>query len=115
ETAIGYQPLSLLGDDYLGHSDAGLEPADGNLPHIRDFQGPLPVVRFFAQDTGRVLHNGSAVKIVTSYQYKGGKIDTHGRGLLGFAEVHSSNANTGIATVNHHKQSFPFTGMVVKA
>ncbi|HEX7046763.1 MAG TPA: SpvB/TcaC N-terminal domain-containing protein, partial [Gammaproteobacteria bacterium] len=115
ETAVGYLPLSLLGDDYLGDSDAGLEPEDRDKWNIRDFQGPVPVVRFFAQDTGRVLHNGNHVKVVTSYRYKGGKIDIHGRGFLGFAEVHASNANTGIDTVNHHKQSFPFTGMVHKA
>lgn len=115
ETAVGYLPLSLLGDDYLGHTDAGLTAEDRDKWYIRDFQGPLPVVRYFAQDTGRVLYNGSHVKVVTSYRYKGAKLNIHGRGFLGFAEVHASNANTGIDTVNHHKQSFPFTGMVHRA
>lgn len=115
ETAVGYLPLSLMGDSYLGHSDEGLEPEDRNKLHIRDFQSAIPVVRFFAQDTGRVLSGGRSVKVATSYRYKGAKVDAHGRGFLGFAEVRASNANTGINTVNHHKQSFPFTGMIWKA
>src|SRR5690606_14443355 len=34
------------------------------------------------------------------------------RGFLGFKEVHAFNENTGIVTVNIHRQSWPFTGQV---
>src|SRR5690606_19830698 len=92
-----------------------LEPGDRNQSYIRDFTAPIPVVEFFGQDTGRIKPGGKHIKVATSYRYGGAKLDAHGRGFLGFAEVHATNANTGINTANFHKQSFPFTGMVWKS
>src|SRR5690606_15160513 len=48
----------------------------------------------------------------TTYRYAGSVIDRTGRGFLGFRMVRARNSNTGIETVNLHKQEFPFTGMV---
>jgi len=105
-------------DVYLGHdpdldyftADAGVQI--GGTAHY--FLASIPVVAAIEADTG-VKSGGQEGRIVTSYRYAGAVMDVEGRGFLGFRMMKVQNANTGIETVNLHRQAFPFTGMIEKA
>src|SRR5690606_15261280 len=104
---------------YLGHAPGGdgLEFFEvGGISDALDsgdatyFLGPVTAVAAITSDTGK-SHDIDR-RIVTTYRYAGSVIDRTGRGFLGFRMVRARNSNTGIETVNLHKQEFPFTGMV---
>src|SRR5690606_22280471 len=82
--------------------------ADGNA---RFAGGSLVVVSSIEVDNG-YNENGYQGRISTGYRYAGAVLDLQGRGFLGFREVRALNRNSGIETVNLHRQAFPFTGMV---
>lgn len=47
----------------------------------------------------------------SNYQYGGLKEDRLGRGLLGFAWVQTTQADTGVAVRTYYRQDFPYTGL----
>ena len=105
---IAYQPLASLVRTngklpYLGHLSAS--ESEKPLTRQRNALPPMDVVSAIAVDTG------TEKRIATYYTYRGLKIDAQ-RGFLGFKEVRAHNENSGITTVNIHRQSWPYTGQV---
>jgi RHS repeat-associated protein len=108
---IAYQPLASLVRTngklpYLGHLSAG--ESEKPLTQHRNVLPPMDVVSAIAVDTG------TEKRIATYYSYRGLKIDAK-RGFLGFKEVRAHNENSGITTVNIHRQSWPYTGQVAES
>ncbi len=55
--------------------------------------------------------NGLGGVVTTSYRYKGAKTDLRGRGFLGFESITTHNQASGITSISHYAQNFPFTGL----
>jgi RHS repeat-associated protein len=55
---------------------------------------------------------GNSIWLKTNYQYASALRDATGRGSLGFAQVQSTDLQTGTTTLLNLAQPFPFTGMV---
>jgi hypothetical protein len=75
-------------------------------------RGPDRVVKGYAVDTGPYFGNNQGSYAATSYRYYGGKMHVTGRGFLGYRRIEAVNHNTGILSINEHRQDYPFTGML---
>ena len=95
QTNITYKPLT----------DASVytKGSGANYPE-RDFQGPMYVVSQVTSD------NGIGGSLSSSYQYEGMKVHLRGRGNLGFAKMTVTDDQTGIKTISHYLQDYPYTG-----
>ncbi|MCG8434807.1 MAG: FG-GAP-like repeat-containing protein, partial [Gammaproteobacteria bacterium] len=92
----------------------------GNTPFIttrirQSVKGPMYVVSKFAADAGTGGDVESDNQIVTTYHYEDGRIDKTRGSFLGFDEVRSYNHNTQVLTLNRHRLTFPYTGMIEEA
>ena len=112
-TSILYSSLAASFNDYIyeGHNANGLGGAPLVSPQISHFAAPIPLVYRVAADLG--FSEGSNPQYAgTFYKYAGAKVNKWGRGFLGFEKIEAYNINTNITSVNHHRQDFPYTGMV---
>jgi RHS repeat-associated protein len=70
--------------------------------------------------TGKIVKrlrkdNGAKPDLTTRYQYVDAGIDVAGRGSLGFAQVISTDEQSGIVTTTSYSQQWPFVGMVLSS
>ena len=78
-----------------------------------DLVAPLYVVASVSQDDGQTAPAGGVEgDAVMSYSYAGARVDTRGRGFLGFRTVTAKDEQTQILTTTSYNQSYPFTGQV---
>ncbi|MEX0941679.1 MAG: FG-GAP-like repeat-containing protein [Pseudomonadales bacterium] len=109
ETDITYKSLLDPSATGLYTKDTDANGLDwGNSP-VFDLNSSVYVVSAVAS-SAPIASNASAKSSVT-YGYKGAKIQSGGRGFLGFREVSSTDVQTGVITTTTYKQEFPFTGM----
>ena len=71
-----------------------------------DFIAPLYVVSRVDTTNGVGGNYGSA------YVYSGGRLDTRGRGFLGFAQLSATDLQTNIVQTTTYGQSFPYIGLL---
>jgi RHS repeat-associated protein len=93
--------------DYARGSDATV--------YQRFVAGRLPVYPQISRSAGvlaaRMRHaNGQGGWRAESFSYAGAMSDAFGRGSLGFSQVRSIDAATGISTTNDLMQTFPYIG-----
>ncbi len=101
---ITYKPLT---DDSVYTKGSG-----ASFPEI-DIQAPMYVVSSVSQDDGKTETPGNLEgQAVINYTYAGAKVDTRGRGFLGFRTVTARDEQTGILTTTTYNQTYPFTGQV---
>ncbi|WP_282609411.1 FG-GAP-like repeat-containing protein, partial [Pelagibius sp. Alg239-R121] len=82
------------------------------FPEI-DIQAPMYVVSSVSQDDGKTETPGNLEgQAVINYSYAGAKVNTEGRGFLGFRTVTARDEQTGILTTTTYNQTYPFTGQV---
>ena len=82
----------------------------GNGSAVFELVAPVYVVS--ANSVSAPSHTDSASMLRSEYHYVGGKIQSGGRGFLGFAEVIHWSPDTAIRTNTRFRQDFPFTGRV---
>ena len=73
----------------------------------REMQFPMYVVSVVQSDDGL----GGAPSRNTLHDYAGLKANLHGRGLLGFANMKTTDQSTGATTTTYYSQNFPTAGM----
>jgi len=73
---------------------------------VQEFQGPVYVVS--RVDTS----NGLGGNYSSTYTYAGAKVETRGRGFLGFAQTTVKDLQTSISDTTNYSQSFPYIGLV---
>ncbi|MDF0584144.1 FG-GAP-like repeat-containing protein [Bradyrhizobium yuanmingense] len=56
--------------------------------------------------------NGIGGTYSSAYSYSGGRVDTRGRGFLGFAQTSVKDLQTNIVETTTYRQDFPFSGVV---
>lgn len=80
----------------------------GSTFPIVDVQTTRSVVKKLTVTDG----SGTGASFDTEYYYRGAKVDTHGRGHLGFAtrEVTDRSAGYNIKTIETYRQDFPYVG-----
>ncbi|WP_282611298.1 polymorphic toxin-type HINT domain-containing protein [Pelagibius sp. Alg239-R121] len=102
--SITYKPLT---DDSVYTKGSG-----ASFPEI-DIQAPMYVVASVSQDDGKTETPGNLEgQAVINYSYAGAKVNTEGRGFLGFRTVTARDEQTGILTTTTYNQTYPFTGQV---
>src|SRR5262249_7845852 len=94
---ITYQPLTS-GQIYA-------KEASAVFPVI-DIQGSIFVV------SRTETSNGAGSTYANNYSYFGAKVNTSGRGFLGFHQVVVADPQTGIVQTTAYRQDFPFTGLI---
>ncbi|MFQ5470060.1 MAG: PKD domain-containing protein [Gammaproteobacteria bacterium] len=77
-----------------------------NYPVV-EFKTPFHVVDQIDSDDGV-----SADPYSVHYDYGGLKVNMNGRGLLGFAWRKTTDLETGIWTIEHYRQDYPYIGML---
>ena len=92
-----YRPLS----GWNGYTATGTSTPSSRL--VRG--GPLFVLNQYTTNTGV----GSGQYSV-SFSYANARVDTQGRGLLGFQTVRATDSRNGLITETTYRQDFPFTG-----
>ncbi|WP_253707510.1 FG-GAP-like repeat-containing protein [Bradyrhizobium sp. WD16] len=55
--------------------------------------------------------NGIGGTYSSRYTYSGGRVDTRGRGFLGFAQTTIKDLQTGVVEATNYRQDFPFIGV----
>jgi RHS repeat-associated protein len=112
-TAITYKPLTD-GSVYTAGSDARNVGAWPGAP-VFDITAPHYVVAKVST-TAPTAHPAiagavnSAATRGTSYRYSGLKLQSGGRGSLGFASIKTTDEQTGIVSSTFYQQQFPFIG-----
>ncbi len=110
-TRLRYQPLTN-GAVYVREINSRGSFVAGRGSPVQDLLAPLYVVARVDSDAPSV-DNPSATAAVY-YQYRGARVQGGGRGLLGFNEVRSIDANFSgqhVITITRYRQDFPFVGM----
>ena len=97
---ISYQPLTTPGIHEKSH--------DAHTPEQRDFQGPIYVVSETREDNGIGGQNRK------NYRYRGAKLDTRGRGQLGYRQQIVTDHSNGLTETLTFAQRFPYIGMLEK-
>ncbi|MBC3879965.1 VCBS repeat-containing protein [Undibacterium sp. LX40W] len=100
---------------YAAANDASVYTPDAQLPEGGDaVQGKRsPVRRQLVKSAMQSTGNGAWLQ--TDYQYAGFAVDATGRGSLGFAQVTSTQRETGITNLSWYWQTYPHTGSVRRA
>jgi hypothetical protein len=94
---VKYQALS---------DSSGVYVKDNNAVYpLQDAQPAMYVVSSIANA------NGIGEQIVTNYTYGGLKVDTAGRGSLGFRWIKAVQQDTGVTTQTENRQDWPYVGM----
>jgi hypothetical protein len=99
QTSITYRPMT---DGSVYTKDTGAQAA--SYP-IVDLQGPMQIASQVERSDGV-----GGMKIST-YRYKGAKLDLTGRGFLGFREMTERDGQTGIEQTSVYEQDYPKTLM----
>lgn len=60
-----------------------------------------------------ITSNGTSANRSVSYHYQDAATDLAGRGSLGYAQVSSTDEQTGIRTTSVYRQDWPYTGMAI--
>lgn len=97
-TNIAYKPIS---DTSVYHKDGDINAA---YPYL-DFQGSSYVV------SKTLTSNAIGGNYETNYTYAGAKLHLTGGGFLGFRQVTSTDAQTGIVTTSTYSQDYPNQGL----
>ncbi|BAM86885.1 hypothetical protein S58_08740 [Bradyrhizobium oligotrophicum S58] len=93
-------------------------PLTSGSVYSRDANASYPIqdMQMALYVTSRLdLSNGVGGTYSSSYNYAGAKLDTSGRGFLGFRQMTVRDLATGIADTTTFRQDFPFVGMVSSA
>lgn len=72
--------------------------------------GALYVMSQFTATTGLVAPG--PLTYTTTFSYTDARLDTRGRGFLGFARVRATDSRDGLVTETAYLQSFPYTGRI---
>ncbi|MBV8755033.1 MAG: VCBS repeat-containing protein [Hyphomicrobiales bacterium] len=99
-TTVNYAPLTAPGVYAKG---------SGAVYPTQDAQGAMYVVNEVNAPTGV----SSPASYISTYTYSGARFDLWGRGFLGFAQMNTSDPQTGIYTATGFNQDFPWIGTVV--
>ncbi|WP_282611232.1 FG-GAP-like repeat-containing protein, partial [Pelagibius sp. Alg239-R121] len=121
--ALGTTDLMVSAEDGLGRvasitykpltDDSVYTKGSGATFPESDIQAPMYVVASVSQDDGQTAPPGGVEgQAVINYSYAGAKVNTQGRGFLGFRTVTARDAQTGILTTTTYNQTYPFTGQV---
>lgn len=115
QTEISYAPLTLK-DVYRPDNGSrnGLANWGRGAP-VQDVFGPMYVVHKVSSSAPQ--NGDSAAKSTLHYRYNGAKMQSGGRGFLGFRELVTIDPNqTGgyVTTSSEYAQNFPYTGLPVK-
>jgi hypothetical protein len=97
-TAVTYKP----------QTDGTVYAADtGAVYPIQELkkQGPQQLVSSVSQS------NGIGGTIISNYFYRGGRLHLNGGGYLGFRQVESADAASGIKTITTARQDYPYQGL----
>lgn len=116
-TVVQYESLvngAVYWRDSGSRNELIAQPTDRGSP-VQDLLASMYVVASVVSDAPGVgaLDRKSRV----DYQYRGAKVQGGGRGLLGFREVRSIDANFAndhVVTITQYAQRFPFIGMPVE-
>jgi len=95
-TSISYVP---------GTNSSVVTKGTGTVFPTLDLVAPIYVVSQVSTS------NGIGGTYSSAYSYSGGRIDTRGRGFLGFAQTSVKDLQTNIADTTTYRQDFPFSGM----
>lgn len=100
---------------YAAANDASVYTPNAQLPEGGDaVQGKRsPVRRQLVKSAMQSTGNGAWLQ--TDYRYAGFAVDATGRGSLGFAQVTSTQRETGITNLSWYWQTYPHTGSVRRA
>lgn len=81
---------------------------------VLDVISPAQVVKTLTLDSA-TDKNGLTLTRSTGYHYKGLRVQSAGRGSLGFETVIKTDNDTQITTTTDYYQAYPYTGMVKQA
>ena len=84
----------------------------GNESPVFDSQGNFYAVSSLTQSVGST-ENGTTLETTTDYQYEGLRVQSGGRGSLGFAKIIETNNSTRNRVVSEYRQDYPFNGRMI--
>lgn len=82
---------------------------NGSLPIVTSVESTAPKAGSLPGNVDQNAMNK------VDYYYAEAKIQASGRGFLGYAQLKTIDAQTGIVTVNNYRQDFPFVGHLLSA
>jgi RHS repeat-associated protein len=98
---LTYRPLA----GWSGYRASGASTATTQL--LRG--GPLHVLSQYTANSGVGVG-----EYTVSFEYANARLDTQGRGFLGFETVKATDSRSGLATETAYRQDFPYTGRAGK-
>ena len=84
----------------------------GNGSPVFDLYSPMYVVKRVISDAPAANDDTNTVE--AQYHYAGARIQSGGRGFLGFESVTTYDPQNQVKTTTHYRQDYPFTGMPVE-
>ncbi len=116
KTNITYAPLTESGLYTKGTGAAWLRWGtclNGNCSPVFDIGGPFYVVK--SVSSSAPVGRGTTIDPLTEsrvdYQYAEARMQSGGRGFLGYGKLITTDAQTGVVTETTYRQDFPYTGM----
>ncbi|WP_163370505.1 RHS repeat-associated core domain-containing protein [Endozoicomonas acroporae] len=116
KTNITYAPLTESGLYTKGTGAAWLRWGtclNGNCSPVFDIGGPFYVVK--SVSSSAPVGSGTTIDPLTEsrvdYQYAEARMQSGGRGFLGYGKLITTDAQTGVVTETTYRQDFPYTGM----
>lgn len=113
-TNISYQPLTNASVYRRDTGSLTGDAAFGRGSPVFDLLGPLYVVS--SVSSSAPIYTDAAALATVSYRYTGAKMQSGGRGFLGFRQIVSYDGNNDLNTPSHlvtrteYRQDFPFVG-----
>jgi len=107
-TNIDYAPMTLSSVYIRQHDRASAGQTWGNGSNVLDVISPRGVVQYV--DSSAPTFNNPVNTSRVRYYYQGYKVQSGGRGPLGFHSVYSVDSATGTLTNTIYNQGWPLTG-----
>jgi len=85
----------------------------GNGSAVSDVINANYIVNNLSTDVS-YLTNGNSQKANFNYKYQGLRVQSGGRGYLGFEKIYKTDTRTSLTTVTNYRQDFPYTGSIIK-
>lgn len=111
-TSIDYAPTTFRSVYTHDYSGPIISAYSGRGSPVQDVQAPRYVVQY--QDSSAPLEGQPNALSTIRYKYGGLQIQGGGRGSLGYSQVTTIDAQTGIQTITSYNRNYPLTGTPLK-
>ncbi|WP_444901929.1 RHS repeat-associated core domain-containing protein [Microbulbifer sp. SSSA007] len=109
KTEIRYARLNDTSTSVYSRKLGSFKLNYGRSSPVFDLYSPMYVVQKVISDAPAANDNNNTVE--AHYHYAGGRMQSGGRGFLGFESVTTYDPQNQVKTTTHYRQDYPFIGM----